>query len=74
MSLHPLHFFFIFLYYTDVGSTFFVLAAYQVSPCQRALPNPADHLLVGSCLLSLCWRPTWSAVASVCSATLQTII
>lgn len=32
VSLHPLHFFFIFLFYTDVGSTFFVLAAYLVSP------------------------------------------
>ena len=32
MSLHPLHFFFTFLFYTDVGSTFFVLAAYLVLP------------------------------------------
>ena len=47
LSLHPLHFFFIFLYYTDVGSTFFVLAAYLVSPGQYAPPNHIDHVWVG---------------------------
>lgn len=31
MVLFPLHFFFHFLYYTDVGSLMFVLSAYLVS-------------------------------------------
>lgn len=29
--LQPLHFFFLFLYYTDAGSTAMILAAYLVS-------------------------------------------
>lgn len=33
LTLFPLHFFFIFLYYTDVGSATFVLLSYLVLPC-----------------------------------------
>lgn len=46
--LFPLHFFFHFLYYTDVGSVTFVVAAYLVS---LAVPILLPFLTVPRCLL-----------------------
>ena len=37
LCLFPLHFFFHFLFYTDVGSVAFVLAAYLVRKCMHNL-------------------------------------
>lgn len=36
MSLTPLHFFFAFLFYTDVLSTLLVVASYLVSPARMS--------------------------------------
>ena len=47
MSLHPLHFFFTFLFYTDVGSTFFVLAAYLVLPFPDLTPGMSEGVRPG---------------------------
>ena len=47
VTLFPLHFFFAFLYYTDVGSTLFVLAAYLVRTAVHINSLPPSGLVEG---------------------------
>jgi len=53
VMLFPLHFFFHFLYYTDVGSLTFVIASYLVSPfCLQACHYSQQHAkAMATCLL-----------------------
>lgn len=63
LVLFPLHFFFHFLYYTDVGSLTFVVASYLVSGIfmQTSSATPSSNLIISAAITQRLQRQAYSA-------------